>query len=129
MLNGSRGFEMENLRHVPSEEGNLRTDRLFSSKFLIYIRHEYTSTKQLSPSSSQWTYYLHPDWTCLSVLLAHENCPPQTLSALSCSLLQHVFPELLFLRYSQINLISSIGAFLSLPLIQADNKVRRKSGP
>ena len=38
---------MENLRHVPSEEGNLRTDRLFSSKFLIYIRHEYTSTKQL----------------------------------------------------------------------------------
>ena len=49
VLNGTRGFEMQNLRHVPSEEGNLRIDRLISSKFLIYIRLMSTHPPSNSP--------------------------------------------------------------------------------
>ena len=49
VLNGARGFEMENLRHVPSEEGNLRTDRLISSKYPIYIRLMNTHPPSNSP--------------------------------------------------------------------------------
>lgn len=78
---------MENLRHVPSEEGNLRIDRLISSKCLMYIRLMSTHPPSNSP---------HPQvselTTCtltglVSLYSAHGNCLPQTLHALSCSLL------------------------------------------
>lgn len=35
-LNGTKGYGMENLTHVPSEKQNLKTERLISCKCLIY---------------------------------------------------------------------------------------------
>lgn len=51
---------------VPSEEWNL-TERLISHKCQDLPPHHWTSTKNVSPSFSQWTYYWNSGWTAYSL--------------------------------------------------------------
>ena len=95
---------MGNLMHAPSEEWNLRTERLISHKYLISRRPKtYLLTNQhllrisSHPQANEFTPWT-PDFS-LFTLHAHKYSPPQILSGLACSLLQHAFPELHFLCY------------------------------
>lgn len=94
---------MENFPHVPSEEQNLRIQRLIFYERLFYRRSSLISQsmnihqeslpilKSMNLLLALWLY-------CpLSVLLAHMHSLPQTPKRLACKLLQHVFPKLQFL--------------------------------
>lgn len=104
--------------HVPSEELNLKPERLISHKCLIYWRQSLifwpTSIRQeslplLKPMN--WLLELWLDWP-LFVLLAHKYRPPPNLKELVCSLLQHGFPNC---NFSSITPQNSISGNLDLP--------------
>lgn len=104
-LNGTTRYEMRNPTHVPSEELNLKPERLISHKCLNYWRQSLIfwprSIRQesfplLKPMN--WLLELWLDWP-LFVLLAHKYRPSPNLNELVCSLLQHRFPKLQFLVY------------------------------
>lgn len=99
---------MENLTHAPSEEQDLRTEKLISLKFLIYRKLKLLSwPMNLSPSSSQWTYFLDSGWISQPLhSLQIKTARPKLSGGLTCSLLHHAYPELQFLYYSWINSIS-----------------------
>lgn len=111
---------MENLTHTPSEEKNLRTERLISinawlTEYQDSPPKQWTCIKHLLSSSSHWACCLDSNWTPHSL----HYLPMSTASSSSgraCSLLFCVFPEMQFLCYSQINSISGYWACLTLPL-------------
>lgn len=83
---------MENLMHEPSEEQNLRTERLIFIKCLIYrrwrlISDQWTLSSNFSSSSNQWTYRLDSGWSShsLNSLLINTAHPkPSANSLIAC---------------------------------------------
>ena len=71
-----------------------------------------TSSKNLSPSSREWTDKLDCGWTSSSVSSLSISTAFRNVKGLACSLIWHAFSKLRFLCYSQIN---SISGHFSLP--------------
>ena len=73
---------------------------------------QWTSAKNPSLPSSQWTYCLNSGWTSPFARLVHKYSLPQTFNGFACSFRQHTFPKLQFLCRSWIG---SISRHLSMP--------------
>ena len=105
-------IEMEFLTHAPSEEQNLRAERLISSTCLIYRRPWRPRLISWPMNVCQESFWiLQPVDLLLQVWLGFPLLHSLPLNIdwpnrLICSLVHFVCPELQFLCYSQINSIS-----------------------